>query len=339
MKVAINGFGRIGRAITKLNSIYNNFNIKLINDINPNTSNLSYLLKYDSTYGVFEKKIFSKNNNIYIDKNKIKTSAFKKIDQLELKKNNIDILIDCTGINHPKSYLNKIIKKEKLKFIIITNSNDQSDIEIVMGLNEKKINKKHKIISGSICDANAITHIIKWLDDEYSIINGSLTTLHPWLSYQNLTDGTSISQSNPSVPWTDFSLGRSAVNNLIPKNTTAIKATAKIIPLIDKKFFSFSYRTPLDIVSTADILINVNKNVNLNKVKNFLLKKVKKSKFVSINTESLVSRDFIKNESSCIIDLNWLKVDFNTIKLILWYDNEWAYSKRILDLVSHIKKI
>ena len=339
MKIAINGFGRIGRAITKLNSNYSVFDINLINDINPSASNLSYLLKYDSTYGIFEKNILLKNNNFLIDNKKIKISSFKKIDQLELKKNNIDILIDSTGINHSRSDLEKIIKKENLKFIILTNSSDMSDIEVVMGLNETKIKKKNKIISASICDANAVAHLIKWIDDEYSIINGSLTTLHPWLSYQNLSDGTSISQSNPSVPWNDFALGRSAVNNLIPKNTSAINATAKIIPSIDKKFISFSYRTPMDIVTSADLLINVKKNLNLNKLKLYLEKKVKNSKFVSINTESLVSRDFIKNESSCIIDLNWLKVNLNTIKLIAWYDNEWAYSKRILDLVSYLKKI
>ena len=339
MKVAINGFGRIGRAITKLNSVYNYFNIQLINDINPNASNLSYLLKYDSTYGIFEKNINSIENNIIIDKKNIKTSSFKNLNQLELKKNKIDVLIDSTGVDHSKSDLKKIITKENLKFIILTNSNDKSDIEVIMGLNEKEIKKKHKIISASICDANAISHIIKWIDDEYSIINGSLTTLHPWLSYQNLSDGTSISQSNPNVPWDDFSLGRSAVNNLIPKNTTAIKAISKIIPSIENKFMSFSYRTPLDIVTSADILINVKRNINSKKVISLLLNKIKNSKFVSINNKSLVSRDFIKNESSCIVDMNWLKVNLNTIKLIVWYDNEWAYSKRILDLLSHINKL
>lgn len=338
MNIAINGFGRIGRAITKLSFKFAKVKIKLINDINPNVENLSYLLKYDSTYGTFDKDVKSQNDSIFIENKIIKISSHSDIAKLQLIENKIDILIDSSGIKRSKKLLKKIITKNKLKYLILTNSSNVSDIEVIMGINENKINKDHKIISASICDANAISHVIKWIDEKYEIVNGSITTLHPWLPYQNLSDGIPISQSNPSVPWNDFALGRSASNNLIPKNTTALDAISKILPTFSKKFISFSYRTPMEIVTSADIIINLGQKANYEDIKKYLINKSKASKFVGTNNSSLVSRDFIKNEYSCVIDLNWLKTNLNTIKLIVWYDNEWAYSKRVLDLINYIKK-
>ena len=339
MNIAINGFGRIGRAITKLSFNFSKLKIKLINDINPNVENLSYLLKYDSTYGTFDKEVKTYNNSISIDNKIIKTSSYSNISKLHLIENKIDVLIDSSGIKRSKKVLKKIIKKNDLKYLILTNSSNVSDIEVIMGINENKINKDHKIISSSICDANAISHVIKWIDEKYDIINGSITTLHPWLSYQNLSDGIPISQSNPSVPWNDFSLGRSASNNLIPKNTTALDAISKILPAFSKKFISFSYRTPMEIVTSADILINLRQKADYEDIKKYLINKSKASNFVVTNKNSLVSRDFIKNEYSCVIDLNWLKTNLNTLKLIVWYDNEWAYSKRVLDLINYIRRL
>jgi glyceraldehyde 3-phosphate dehydrogenase len=177
---------------------------------------------------------------------------------------------------------------------------------------------------------------MKWMDSQYGIKNGSLTTLHPWLSYQNLVDGPAISQSNPGVVWTDYALGRASTDSLIPKNTTAMSAVEKVLPQLKGKIISFSYRIPTDIVATSDITINLKCDVSTSEIKKFLQEQCDKSPYVRMNTESLVSLDYEKDESSAIIDMQWVKAVNNVVKIVLWYDNEWGYSARVLDLVNKL---
>ena len=163
--------------------------------------------------------------------------------------------------------------------------------------------------------------------------------MHPWLSYQNLVDGVSISQSNPGIAWKDYALGRASSKSLIPKNTSAMNVIEKVIPQLKGKILSFSYRTPTDIVSSCDITLLIKKNINEEKLKKFLKSKVENSKFVTINEESLVSLDYIKNNNSAILDMQWVKVSKNLIKIVLWYDNEWGYSNRVVDLALITKDL
>ncbi len=335
INIAINGFGRIGRSIFKILSDNKSVNVKFINDINPSLDNLIYLLKYDSTYGTFKKAINKHEGYFSVGNSKTKYFSEKNINNFFSKAGKIDILIDSTGINTNKKIFKKIIEKKFVKKIIITQSSNQSDCEIIMGYNENKLENSNNIISASICDANAIIHILSIFDDSFGIETGSVTTVHPWLSYQNLVDGSSISQSNPNVFWKDYALGRSSTNNLIPKDTTAVKACEKIKPNLKNKLLSFSYRVPTEIVSSSDITLILKRNINLDDLKK-ITKKINKNKFIEINYESLVSRDFIKNKSSAIIDYRWLKLKDKIAKIVLWYDNEWGYSNRIVDLIKYI---
>ncbi|MDC3156514.1 hypothetical protein OA855_01820 [Pelagibacteraceae bacterium] len=335
-KIAINGFGRIGRAITKIQLNKNEFDIVLINDINPQLNNLAYLLKYDSTYGNINKDIKVKKNKLFLDNKEIQVTSFNSITNLDLKKYNVDILVDCSGVKFKKSEYLKLIKKEKIKNIIITHSSNESQIEIIMGLNDHKIQKKHKIISSSICDANAISHVINFVENNYKIVSGSVTTLHPWLSYQNLIDGSSTSVSNPSLIWDDYALGRASANNIIPKNTTAVTAVEKVLPKIRKKLVSFSYRTPTDIVCSSDLTFFVERKTKLNELKKNLTSYFKDTNYFHINNESLVSVDYKKMEQSFSIDMKWIKVNNNIIKVVLWYDNEWGFANRVFDLIKKL---
>ena len=338
LNIAINGFGRIGRALTKINEEFHKFNLVLINDLNPNIENLAYLLRYDSTYGNLNSKIKISKKNIFINNKKIEITSNKNIEKLILAKYNVDILIDASGVNFSKNQYLNLLKKQKLKKIIITHSSSNSDIEIIMGLNESKLKDSHSIISSSICDANAISHIVKFIDDNYEINTGNITTLHHWLSYQNLVDGSSLSVSNPSLIWDDFALGRASANNIIPKNTTAVKAIEKVLPKIKNKLSSFSYRTPTDIVCSADLTFFLKKKIALSSFKKKIINQFSNSKYFHINNESLVSIDYKKMSQSLSIDMKWICVNKNMVKVILWYDNEWGFSNRVYNLLEMYKK-
>ena len=339
IKIGLNGFGRIGRAITKINLEHDYFDLVLINDINPYVENLAYLFKYDSTYGSFPGTVESSENKIKINGKEIICTSCSKLNTAPWEEHDVSIIIDASGVESNIDDAKEIVKQGKVQKVIITHSSTETDNEIIMGVNDELLTKDHHVVSSSICDANALAHIMKWIDNEYGIINGSITTLHPWLSYQNLVDGPSISQSNPGVVWTDYALGRASTDSLIPKNTTAMTATEKILPQLKDKILSFSYRIPTDIVASLDITINLQCNVTTKEVVDFLQKKCDQSPYVRANMESLVSLDYEQEESSSIIDMQWTKAVNNVVKIVLWYDNEWGYSARVLDLAKKLSEM
>lgn len=335
-RIAINGFGRIGRALTKINLENFNFELVLINDINPNVHNMSYLYKYDSTYGNTDDKVSHDKNHIIINDNKILYLSESSILDIDWKKYDVDCIIDSSGVESNVLGLREILDKKFAKKGIITHSSNLVDNEIIVGINDDEIKPNQKLFSSSICDANAISHVLKYIDSCYKIQSGSVTTVHPWLSYQNLVDGPSKSQITPGKMWTDFSLGRASNNTLIPKKTTAVSATEKVLSKLKDKLLSFSYRVPTDIVSGSDITI-IPKNIPSKKqlVDEFENEFIS-NPLVELNYDSKISLDYKKNNHSCIIDMQWLNVKNGIIKVIVWYDNEWGYSSRVLDLAKII---
>lgn len=341
INIGINGFGRIGRVIARINEQNDNFNLVFINDKNSNIKNLAYLFKYDSTYGAFEGDVKAdvSKKAIIINNKSVTCYNYSTIKEIPWEKIDIDYLIDASGVTQGIIHSRDLINKNRFKKYIFTHCSTDADIEVVMGVNDDSLTAKHNVISNSICDSNAVSHPIKWINDKFSIINGSLTTIHPWLSYQNILDGPSISQSNPGVVWDDYALGRASISNLIPKNTTAVQAVERVIPEIKDKLLSFSYRVPTPTVASSDLVLNVKEKVTKELVLALLEEKSQGNKYVSLNYESLVSKDYEKNFNSVIIDMQWIKVIENTIKLILWYDNEWGYSARVIDLIKKINSI
>ena len=342
LKVGINGFGRIGRAIFRINESNPTFLITAINDMDPLIENHAYLVNYDSVYGSIEKKLsVSKDNKfLRIDGQKIAFYSKEKIDDVPWKDHDIDIVIDSSGIyeNVIKSY--NLLKQGINKVIITHSPNDSVDHTLVIGANENSFDiSKHHIISSSICDANACAPILKIIDEELSIVDGFITTLHPWLGYQNLLDGSLRSVSSPGHYWSDFALGRSSTESLIPKPTTLVTALQKVLPEITSNIFAMSFRVPTSIVSASDMVLSLKKHTTVQFIEELFIELEKLyPDVVRINNESLVSIDFKGIRQSCVIDMRWLKVFQNKVKLVLWYDNEWGYSNRIIDLIKLLNK-
>ena len=339
-KIGINGFGRIGRTITRINKLQSRFNLLAINDIDPYVENMAYLLKYDSTYGKFPGEIKNNKDVIFVDGSEIQYFSQPNLHEVDWGSLGVDLVIDSSGVaSNVESARKLVAQNSSVKKVIITNSSDTTDREIIMGVNHDSLEESDQVVSNSICDANALAHVLKWIDDEYGIDSGSITTLHPWLSYQNLVDGPAISKSKPGVVWKDFALGRASSDSLIPKNTTAVSAVEKVLPSLKNKLMSFSYRVPTDIVASSDITLNTSIQPTQEKLKIFLESKINQSNYIRANYESLVSLDYEEEEVSAVLDMQWLQVGNGMIKLVLWYDNEWGYSARTLDLTEALLRL
>jgi glyceraldehyde 3-phosphate dehydrogenase len=342
IRVGINGFGRIGRAIFRINLKKHYFDIVSINDINPDNKNIAYLLKYDSTYGRIEDDIISDDNGIVVNDNKVSVYHHADIADVPWGERGVDIVIDSSGVRSNLFSARKL-RKHGIKHCVVTNSPEEVDITVIVSVNESEVDKeKHFLISGSICDANAFVPVANVLEREFGIEHGFLTTLHPWLGYQNLLDGPSISYATPGKIYDHYALGRSSSGSLIPKTTSAISASCKVLKYLQGKFLSLSYRVPTAIVSSCDISVKLNKITTAEEIKELFIEEARKQKLDIFynNIEGLVSVDFTGFDYSSIIDHRWIMMNgSNYLKMILWYDNEWGYSSRVVDLVNYLGSI
>ncbi len=341
--VGINGFGRIGRAIFRIAKKNKNFEVAVLNDINPDKKNMAYQLKYDSIYGRLDEDIIADDEGINVNGTKVMVFHEKKIDDVPWDKYGVDIVIDSSGI-FENVKLARNLKQKGVKRVVITHAPDESvlDRSVVLGVNEDEISDDDFIISSSICDANALAPVAKALDEAFGIDHGFITTIHPWLMYQNILDGPSASWSMPGHVFSHYPLGRASTFSILPKPTSTVKATCKVLKSLKGKFDSFSYRVPTAVVSSSDISVKLNKKVTVEDIKELFEKKEKEQKFKVIhnNYEPLVSIDFKGFEYAVIVDQRWTAVnDGNFVRMILWYDNEWGYSSKVVDLVSHLFSI
>ena len=333
-RLGINGFGRIGRAVARANQVQRKFDLVAVNDINPHIENMAYLLKYDSTYGRYPADVVAGDQSIVIDGTPVAYSSEQLVADVDWGAHKVDVVVDSSGIAKNVELSRELVSRGAPSKVVVTHSSDSVDNEVVMGVNCETLSSDDNVVSNSICDANAIAHVMKWINSEYGVDSGSITTLHPWLSYQNIVDGAAISQSNPGVVWQDFALGRSSVSSVIPKHTTAMDAVEKVIPELKGKVMSFSYRIPTCIVASSDLTIRVKKEVSREDLIKFLNAKIDDSPYVLSNTESLTSVDYEGCSESAIVDMQWLQVKGDLIKVVLWYDNEYGYSSRVLDLAT-----
>ena len=339
IKIGLNGFGRIGRALTRQILSSENLQLVAVNDLESDLGNLAYLLEFDSVYGTFSEKVKIDGNKMLIRNKEINFYSCKKIGEVPWDKNNVDILIEATGSSENVTNSRYLIESNMVKKVLVTNNDKNVDLTVIMSVNESDYNpQKHSIISGSICDANAIAPALKILCDNFKLESVFVTTLHPWLNYQNLLDSTVSSISNPGHNWKDYSLGRSSIGNLIIKETTAAEATITVIPELDGKMEAVSFRVPTNNVAVSDISIFLNEEVEITDVYEIFedAENLWPDIFM-LNQLSLVSSDFSKLTQSCIIEKRFIKlINKKHLKLIIWYDNEWAFCKRILDICYYI---
>lgn len=345
IKVGINGIGRIGKALCRKIIKDPDFELIHINDINPDIGNIVYQLNYDTLYGNLDPKdkFFLKDNSyLIVEEKKISYSTKNKINEVDRFKG-LDIVIDSSGVKSNVLLAKKLIAKKNVKKIIITHSPEEVDFTMVLGGNEENYEpKKHHLISSSICDATAIAPVLKIVNEKYGIENGYITTLHPWLNYQKLLDGPSSSWSVPGSIYHHYALGRSSIGNMIPKPTSALDATFKILPELNMKIGSFSYRTPTNIIGSADITLNLKSDVNSVDliIKDFeKIEKNQELKIIKNSFDPLVSLDYLKSDFSVHIDHRWTEViSGRLLKLVLWYDNEWGYTSKVIDQSKFILK-
>jgi len=343
LKVGLNGLGRIGRHLFKIFIDDPLIQLAGINEINPDLDNWAYTLNYDSIYG--KSKYFSsvEDQKIFCNKQYINTSMKQDISEVPWKKWGVDIVVDCSGVLENTLKAKKIIEKKHAKKVMFTNSPDQVDFTMILGVNEKEYNpKKHHLISTSICDATAIAPVSKIIDELYKIKIGYVTTLHPWLSYQNLMDGPSSSWSVPGAVYHHYALGRSSIGNMIPKPTSAMEAVFKVLPNISRNIGSFSYRTPTQIIGSADISFVVEKETNKKEIIQAFedYQSMQNYPILKLSNSPLVSMDYIGEKFSAVVDTRWIDtINSELIKIVLWYDNEYGYCCNVVNQLKYLHSL
>lgn len=336
IKIAINGFGRIGRLV--LRHILKNqpdCEIVAINDLVP-PKTLAYLLQYDSNYGIYDKRIRADEESILIDG----TSKGKKIpvfaepnpEKLPWKKLKVDIVLECTGKFRSKEEVKKHIKAGA-KFVIISAPSKDKDIPaFILGVNEEKFNPNtDKIVDMGSCTTNCLAPIADVLNKEFGIVAGLMTTVHSYTNDQRILD----------LVHDDLRRARAAALNMIPTTTGAAVSIGKIIPELNGKLDGFSLRVPTPVVSFLDLVCWVKKNTSAEEI-NYILKKASQNPklkgILGIEDALLVSSDCKGNAYSAIVDAESTMAIGNLIKVCAWYDNEWAYACRLAEFSKFIGK-
>lgn len=343
LRIGINGFGRIGRAIFRNNLVKKAFEVVAINDINPDISNIAYQLNYDTLYGSLDDKYYAVNSYLCNNHDKIRIFHEAHLDEICWENEGVDIVIDASGVLDNVLRAPNARRLHMLKKVMITHAPDEVDFSMVLGANESQLDlRRHHIISTSICDATAIGPVFRLINEHIGIRNGYVTTLHPWLNYQNLMDGPASSWSVPGTIYHHYALGRSVIGNMIPKPTSAITATCRVVEGVTEEMIgSFSYRTPTAIVGSADITLNLKSEATKELVLSLFVNAEKKQrwKIIRNNFEPLTSLDYKNSDASAIVDHRWTEViGGEVLKLVLWYDNEWGYAARVLDQVLFIEE-
>ena len=338
-RIALNGFGRIGRAILRINEEQRRFAIVAINDVNPETNNMAYLLQYDSTYGRFEQDVSVDSDTLYVNGQPIRVFHDSSMRDLPWESLNVDLVIEATGVHDNVLAAPELIARG-VKKVIITHSPDEVDHTVVLGANEETYDPgRHHVISSSICDAVAVAPVLKLVDDAFGIESGFLTTLHPWLAYQNLLDGPSVSWALPGKLYYHYAIGRASPGALIPKPTSAVEATERVLPHLRGVMRCMSFRIPVPVVGVANLYLRLNRRVTVKAIEDVFQKAEETQRWPIIrnNDEPLVSVDFTKTEYSAIVDHRWTDLAGEQhLYLVLWYDNEWAYSNRVLDIADYV---
>ena len=337
VKILLNGVGRIGKAILKQLLDNKEFEIVAINEINPYIENVVYSINYDSTYGRYEDSFhIVEKNHIQNSQALIKILNYNSLDEIDLK--DIDIIIDSSG---KKEDIN-ILKSLPVSAIFLTHPNNEADINVILGANEEELNPNiHKIISTSSCNATALLPALKLLDEKKEIICGDIVTIHPLLNHQRVLDGSFVESATRDVNC-NFEFGRSSTQNIIPNKTTTIKACAFVLPYFNQNLItSSSLRVPTDTVGAINVTLFTKKKSDKEEIielfKNF--EKTQKFPIILNNFDPLVSSDFKKEKYTTIIDHRYTDVINNMIKLLIWYDNEWGYASKVVDILKYYKEI
>ncbi|WCK54120.1 type I glyceraldehyde-3-phosphate dehydrogenase [Aneurinibacillus sp. Ricciae_BoGa-3] len=328
VKVAINGFGRIGRNVFRASMKNPEIQVVGINDLT-DAATLAHLLKYDSVHGTLDADIRVGENSIIVNNQEVKVSAERDPANLPWKEWGIDIVVESTGRFTKRADAAKHLEAGAKKVIISAPATNE-DITIVLGVNQEAYDpQNHHVISNASCTTNCLAPVAKVLDDTFGLKRGLVTTVHSYTNDQQILD----------LPHKDLRRARAAGMNIIPTTTGAARAVALVLPHLQGKLNGFAMRVPTPNVSVVDLVAEFEKDATAEQI-NEALKQAAESSMKGVlgfTDEPLVSRDFNGDSRSSIVDgLSTMVLDGNMVKVVSWYDNEWGYSNRVVDLVNFV---
>ena len=328
VKVAINGFGRIGRNVFRIASKRTDVDIVAINDMFA-PAQLAHLLKYDSIYGQFDGSVEVDQDGLKVNGKTVKVSSEKDPSKLPWKALGVDLAIESTGVFRKREQCAMHLDAGAKKVILTVPAKDEIDRTIVLGVNEEMLKSEDKIVSNASCTTNCLAPITKVLHDNFTIKSGLMTTVHAYTSDQRLID----------TPHSDMRRARAAALNIIPTTTGAAKAIGKVIPDLNGKLDGMAMRVPIPTGSIVDFVAEVEKDVSADAI-NAAMKKAADGPMKGILQycdDPIVSSDVVANPYSSIFDsLVTMTVGKKLVKLVSWYDNEWGYSNRVVDLIGKL---
>ena len=327
-KIAINGFGRIGRMVFRKAILDDKLDVVAINASYP-AENLAHLIKYDTNHGKFEGEVVAEEGAIIVNGKRVQLLSNRNPEELPWKQLNIDIVIEATGKFNSRDKA-ALHLEAGAKKVILTAPGKNEDITIVMGVNESALNiEEHDVISNASCTTNCLAPVAKVLDEQFGIENGLMTTVH---AYTN-------DQKNIDNPHKDLRRARAWGQSIIPTSTGAAKALSLVLPHLKGKLHGMALRVPTPNVSLVDLVVDLKSDVTIDQI-NEAFESASKGSLkgvLDITDEPLVSIDFNTNEHSAIIDgLSTMVIGSNKVKVLAWYDNEWGYSCRVVDLTKYV---
>ena len=330
MRVAINGFGRIGRSVFRILNSNKDIDVVAINDLFDNPV-LAYLLKYDTVMKGFGQDIKLEGDYLVTPNEKVKMLEVRDPNQLPWKELKVDVVVEATGIFRTRESLQPHLNAGAKRVILTVPAKDDIDYTIVLGVNDEGLKAEHKIISNASCTTNCLAPMAKILHENFGIIEGLMTTTHAYTNDQRLAD----------VPHKDWRRGRAAAENIIPTTTGAAKAVGMVIPELKGKLDGMASRVPVPDGSIVDLVVEVEKNVTLEDVHAAvrMAANSKDMKNVLLYSDGkIVSSDIVGNSYSSIYDAEFTRVlGKRIIKTLNWYDNEWGYSNRVVDLIEMLR--
>ena len=328
IRVGINGFGRIGRSVFRILADRDDMEVVAINDLYENDQ-LVYLLKYDSVMGNFEKEATADDDFLYVEGKKIAMTAEKDPAKIPWGQFGVDVVVESTGVFTKREPLLKHLEGGAKKVILTVPPKDEIDAMIVMGVNDEALKPEHKIVSNASCTTNCLAPIVKILNDRFGIEEGFVTTVHAYTNDQRLAD----------VPHKDLRRSRAAAENIIPTTTGAARAVGKVLPQLKGKLDGMAMRVPVPDGSIVDLVCRLKQNVSAADINNAVREAAAGplKAIVEYSEVPLVSTDIIGNPHSSIFDALSTHADGDGYaKVVAWYDNEWGYSNRVVDLIERM---
>ena len=331
IQVGINGFGRIGRSVFRIISDRDDIEVVAINDLFDNEQ-LAYLLKYDTVMGVLQKEVKIEGDAMYVDGHKVVMTAHRNPAEIPWKDLGVQVVIESTGVFRDRASIEKHFEGGTDKVILTVPAKDEIDATIVMGVNEDQLKPEHRIVSNASCTTNCLAPIAKVLDESFGIEEGFITTVHAYTNDQRLAD----------VPHKDFRRSRAAGENIIPTTTGAARAVGKVLPQLQGRLDGMAMRVPVPDGSIVDLVCRLQKNATRQDVNDAVKAAAEgpMKRVVEYSEAPLVSSDIIGNPHSSIFDsISTSSQGDGYLRIISWYDNEWGYSNRVVDLIERLTTI